>query len=196
MNRRELIALAGGAVTWPLVARAQQPLMPVIGYLQSGSAETSRPEVAAFNKGLNEIGFVDGQNVKIEYRWGRDQLDQLPRMAEELVRDRVQVIFTLGGVTPALAARNATSTIPIVFTHGSDPIKAGLVASLNRPGGNVTGLSLFNGAITAKRLELLREIVPKANVIAVLVNPKTATEKHASRTWSKRRAFSGCNSVS
>ena len=167
--------------------------MPVVGYLQSGSAEASQSEVAAFRKGLNESGFVDGKNVKIEYRWGQDRLDKLPRMAEELVREPVQVIFTLGGVTPALAARNATSAIPIVFTHGSDPIKAGLVASLNRPGGNITGLSLFNGAITAKRLELLREIVPKAGMACW--HP-TRPGETASPTWSKRRVLSACNCVS
>jgi putative ABC transport system substrate-binding protein len=173
MRRREFIGLAGGVAAWPITTRAQRA-MPVVGYLHS-SSDLNAADVPAFLQGLSEAGFVEGRNVTIDFRWGQDQPYLLPPLAAELVRKPVNVIFTIGGVTPVLAAKNATSTIPIVFAHGSDPIKAGLVTSLNRPGGNVTGVSMFAGQITAKRLELLREVVPKAAIVAVLVNPKSTT---------------------
>lgn len=176
MRRRRALALIGGAAaagTLSFAARAQQT-MPVIGYLHSGS-EANAVDVPAFRQGLSEAGFVEGRNVKIEFRWGRDRPDLLPALAAELVGKPVNVIFTIGGATPVQAAKNATSAIPIVFTHGADPVRAGLVASLNRPGGNVTGVSMFHFQLTAKRMELLREVLPKAAVVAVPVNPKSAT---------------------
>jgi putative ABC transport system substrate-binding protein len=175
MRRREFLGvLVSLAVGWPLAAPAQQPATPVIGYLHSGS-EANAKDVPAFRRGLSEVGFVEGRNVAIEFRWGQDRPDLLPALAAELVRKPVNVLFTIGGVTPVQAAKRATSAIPIVFTHGSDPVSAGLVDSFNRPGGNVTGVSMFHFQLTAKRLELLREVLPKAAVIAVPVNPKSAT---------------------
>jgi putative ABC transport system substrate-binding protein len=176
MRRRDLLTLLGGgaaAGALPFAARAQHA-MPVVGYLHSGS-DLNATDVPAFRQGLSEAGFVEGRNVTIDFRWGQDQPERLPALAAELVRKPVNVIFTIGGATPVQAAKNATSEIPIVFTHGADPVGAGLVASLNRPGGNVTGVSMFHFQLTAKRLELLRELVPKAAIVAVLVNPKSAT---------------------
>ena len=172
MRRREFIAMLGGvAVAWPYAARAQQPGMPVIGFLGAGGPRTLRDQVEAFYRGLNEIGYIEGQNVTIEYRWAEGQYDRLPGLAAELVQRQVTLIVTTGGIATALAAKAATTTIPIVFTSGTDPIETGLVASLNRPGGNITGASFLADVLEAKRVELLHEVVPNVGVIALLVNP-------------------------
>src|SRR5262249_36512435 len=170
MKRRAFITLLGGAAAWPLAAPAQQPPMPVIGYLSSRSPDETAHLVAAFRQGLGENGFVEGQNVTIEYRWALGQYDRLPAMALELVRHPVTVLTTTGGAPSAFADKAVTSTIPIVFTTGDDPVKQGLVASYNRPGGNATGVRLLTTA-EPKRLGLLRELVPQATTIGVLLNP-------------------------
>jgi putative tryptophan/tyrosine transport system substrate-binding protein len=170
-NRREFIAGLGGAAAWPVVARAQQSAMPVIGFLNSSSPETYAYLVTAFRQGLKSVGYFEGQNVEIEYRWASGQYDRLPELAEDLVRRRVRVIAATGGSPSALAAARATTTIPIVFSVGVDPLRLGIVASLNRPGGNVTGVSYLSVPLTAKQLELLHEVVPQATAIGLLINP-------------------------
>ena len=174
MRRREFITLIGGAGAWPFSARAQQPAMPVVGFVRDGSADGSARHVAAFRKGLNETDYVEGQNVTVEYHYLEGQYDRLPALMADLVRRQVAVIATLGYV-PTLAAKAATTTIPIVFSIGGDPVQIGLVTSLARPGGNATGINFFNTEVTAKRLRLLHDLVPKAVRIAVLVNPANAS---------------------
>src|SRR5262249_6220257 len=165
MKRRDFITLLGGAAAWPLAARAQQPAMPVIGFLDSRASQAMASRLGAFRQGLKELGFFEGENVSVVYRWAENRLDRLPEMAAELVRRQVAVIVTTGGPT------SATTTIPIVFLVGEDPVRLGLVTSLARPSGNLTGINLLTNELEAKRLELLHQLVPAATRIAVLVNP-------------------------
>jgi len=171
MNRRGFVTLLGSAAAWPLAARAQQPAVPVIGYLAAGSQGASANLNSAFRKGLSEMGFAEGRNVTIEYRYADNLYDRLPALAAELVSKRVAAIYTTGGNLVTSAAKAATSTLPIVFVTGGDPVEAGLVGSFNRPGGNVTGVSFVNTALTGKRLGLLHQLVPSASRLAMLVNP-------------------------
>jgi ABC-type uncharacterized transport system substrate-binding protein len=172
MRRREFISVIGGvAATWPLGARAQQPVLPVVGFLNSASPLPWENYVAGFRAGLKEAGFVDGQNVTIEFRWAEGHYDRLPGMAADLVRRKVAVLVATGGAPSVVAAKAATSTIPIVFTSGSDPVRSGFVTSLNRPGGNTTGVNFFVFVLEGKRLGLLRALIPGVQLIAVLLNP-------------------------
>ena len=175
MRRREFITGLAGATAWPLAARAQQPAMPVIGFLNSQSPDGYTERLRGFRQGLKEAGFIEGENVAIEYRWAENQLDRLPALATDLVRRRVAVVVALGSPNLAMVAKAATTTIPIVFLVGEDPVRFGLVASLARPGGNITGINLFNNEINAKRLTLLRELITTAVRAAVLVNPTNAS---------------------
>jgi len=179
MRRREFIGLAGAAATWPLAAHAQQAAMPVIGYLDQRSAETTVDRLRGFHRGLKESGFVEGENLSIIYRWGEGLTERLPELAADLVRRKVAVIASTGGIPATLAARDATASIPIVFTIPDDPVKIGLVSSVARPDRNLTGINYLNSEIIAKRLELLHELVPTATRIAVLVNPRNPVNAEA-----------------
>ena len=173
IRRRKVIAALGGAAVWPLAARAQQSLTPVIGFLNGQSSTTSAHLVAAFQQGLSEVGYVEGRNLAIEYRWAEGQTDRLPGLAADLVRRSVAVISTGGSPISSLAAKAATSTIPVVFVFGGDPVKSGLVASLSHPGGNVTGVNQLSNVLEEKRFGLLHELIPTADLIGVLVNPSS-----------------------
>jgi putative ABC transport system substrate-binding protein len=177
MRRRELITLLGGAATWPLVARAQQAAIPVVGFMSGRSPEDSARVASAFRQGLADAGFIEGQTVNIEYRWANGDSDKLPALAADLVNRKVAVLVGVGGDVSAAVAAKATKTIPVVFGMGGDPVKAGLVASFNRPGGNVTGFTLWTNEIASKRLGLLRQLAPGVPLIGILVNPIGPSEQ-------------------
>jgi len=173
IGRRKFLATLGGAAAWPLAARAQQPAMPLVGFLGSASPEVYADRIRAFRQGLKEAGYVEGQNVNIEYRWAEADTGRVPELAARFVEEQVAVLVTAGGTSAALAAKAATATVPIVFAIGADPVQIGLVASLNRPGGNVTGATSINVELGPKRLELMRELLPSVSSMALLVNPTT-----------------------
>jgi putative tryptophan/tyrosine transport system substrate-binding protein len=173
IGRRQIITLLASAAAWPLGARAQQPAMPVIGFLSGRSHDEAKGDTAAFQQGLNEMGFVSGRNVAIEYRWAEGRSEVLPDLAAELVRRRIAVLAAVGGNNSALAAKRETATIPIVFTSSADPVQVGLVTSLNHPGGNVTGVSWFDAELGPKQLQLLSQLVPNVTVAALIVNPQS-----------------------
>src|ERR1700676_2634487 len=179
MRRREFMALLGGAATWPLAVRAQQPAMPVVGFLHLGSPQPRANMVAVFRDGLRETGYIEGQNVLIEYRWAEGQYDRLPALAADLVRRQVAVIVTPAATGAGIASKAATSTIPIVFAVADDPVKYGLVDSFARPGGNATGVSYLSAELGPKRLGLLHDLVPGANLIGILTNPNSPTAEFA-----------------
>jgi putative ABC transport system substrate-binding protein len=182
IRRREFITLLGGAAAWPIPARGQQA-MPVIGFLAAASPDANAIRLRAFHDGLRAAGYVEGRNVTIEYRWANASTNRLPELAVELVRDRVAVIVAGGGTASALAAKSATATVPIVFSMAADPVSVGLIASLNRPGGNVTGVTNLNVEVAPKRLELLREVLPSATNVVLLINPAVpALAEPVSRT--------------
>jgi putative ABC transport system substrate-binding protein len=189
MKRRQFITLLGGVAAWPLAAHAQQPSMPLIGYLGGRSPKTDVPMLSAFRQGLSETGYVEGTNVAIEFRWAGGQFDPLSELAADLVRRRVAVIVTSGGPAPALAAKAATANIPILFVTAGDPVQEGLVASLSRPGGNVTGVGTFFSSLGAKQLGLMRELQPNADLFGVLIDPRMASaESQADDTEAAARA--------
>lgn len=194
MKRRDFITLIGGAAAMPLVARAQQPAMPVLGYLSSVRDELLGRQ-SAFLKGLSETGFVEGRSVAIEYRYAENQLDRLPALADELVRRPVNVLAA-GGIPAAAAAKAATTTIPIAFFVAGDPVKLGLVTSMNRPDGNLTGVTSLGAELSAKRMELASELVPKGAGVALLVNPDNPIPRSSSRMRRQRPEVSGCSSTS
>jgi putative tryptophan/tyrosine transport system substrate-binding protein len=192
VRRREFIALLGGAApAWPLDARAQQPAMPVVGFLGAVSLDGFTERVRAFRQGLKDTGYVEGENIAVEYRWAENQLDRLPALTTDLIRKQVAVIVPAGGTAPVIAAKAATTTIPIVFTVPEDPVRLGLVASLSRPGGNLTGVNLVIGELVPKRLELLRELVPAMSRVAAFVNPANPAraESHGKEVESAGRAM-------
>jgi putative ABC transport system substrate-binding protein len=174
MRRREFIGVVGGAAVWPLVAQAQQRAVPVIGYINAGTDEAIRSLTAAFRRGLGEFGYVEGKNVELLYRWGEARYDRLPTLAMDLVQHRVDLIVATGGNAPALAAKSATSTIPIVFTSSADPVQLGLVSNIRHPGGNLTGISFLLLALVPKRLELLQKVIGQGKPVACLANPTGA----------------------
>jgi putative ABC transport system substrate-binding protein len=189
VQRREFITLISGATAWPLAVRAQQPSLPVIGYLESASQGQFADLIPAFRKGLSETDYIEGRNVRIEYRWAEGQYDRLPTLTAELIRGHASLIFTTAFVS-AQAAKAVTTTVPIVFVSGPDPVQLGLVASLNHPDGNLAGVTLFTSTVGAKRLQLLRELLPEATTVAIIVNPSnTRTDSDIQEMETAARAL-------